>query len=190
MSQFICSKYCKWMLENHPHVISSLDPLLEYIPTMSTVWQLFWLIQNKWRAERNSRGLLDVTHLWSAQRFPACWAERWFITLARVCLCIKSSIRHNDLVILSIVRVPVSCLCAHTVYVLYPNHLFCVLSLSLSLFCVHVLSITALRIHNHTVLTTHNSSSVYTNDSTYTNISATVGEALLHVHCMLFLNIC
>ncbi|KAA0713855.1 G-protein coupled receptor D1 [Triplophysa tibetana] len=31
-----------------------------------------------------------------------------------------------------------------------------------------------LRIHNHTVLTTHNSSSVYTNDSAYTNISATV----------------
>ncbi|KAI2661509.1 Adhesion G-protein coupled receptor D1 [Labeo rohita] len=30
------------------------------------------------------------------------------------------------------------------------------------------------RIHNHTVLTTHNSSSVYTNDSAYTNISATV----------------
>ncbi|XP_073767208.1 adhesion G-protein coupled receptor D1 isoform X2 [Danio rerio] len=33
---------------------------------------------------------------------------------------------------------------------------------------------TAVRIHNHTVLTTHNSSSVYTNDSAYTNISATV----------------
>uniref|UniRef100_A0A8C2I3X8 Adhesion G protein-coupled receptor D1 n=1 Tax=Cyprinus carpio TaxID=7962 RepID=A0A8C2I3X8_CYPCA len=32
----------------------------------------------------------------------------------------------------------------------------------------------AVRIHNHTVLTTHNSSSVYTNDSAYTNISATV----------------
>uniref|UniRef100_A0AAY4AZY0 Uncharacterized protein n=1 Tax=Denticeps clupeoides TaxID=299321 RepID=A0AAY4AZY0_9TELE len=34
---------------------------------------------------------------------------------------------------------------------------------------------TALRVHNHTVLsTTHNSSSVYANDSAYTNISATV----------------
>uniref|UniRef100_A0A9J8DKR3 Adhesion G protein-coupled receptor D1 n=2 Tax=Cyprinus carpio TaxID=7962 RepID=A0A9J8DKR3_CYPCA len=33
---------------------------------------------------------------------------------------------------------------------------------------------TSVRIHNHTVLTTHNSSSVYTNDSAYTNISATV----------------
>uniref|UniRef100_A0A8C1WJV8 Adhesion G protein-coupled receptor D1 n=1 Tax=Cyprinus carpio TaxID=7962 RepID=A0A8C1WJV8_CYPCA len=32
----------------------------------------------------------------------------------------------------------------------------------------------ALQIHNHTILTTHNSSSVYTNDSAYTNISATV----------------
>lgn len=35
----------------------------------------------------------------------------------------------------------------------------------------------AVRIHNHTVLpSSHNSSSVYTNDSAYTNISATVGE--------------
>lgn len=35
----------------------------------------------------------------------------------------------------------------------------------------------ALRIHNHTVLpSSHNSSYVYTNDSAYTNISATVGE--------------
>lgn len=35
----------------------------------------------------------------------------------------------------------------------------------------------ALRIHNHTVLPpSHNSSYVYTNDSAYTNISATVGE--------------
>ncbi|KAK2840674.1 hypothetical protein Q7C36_012253 [Tachysurus vachellii] len=33
---------------------------------------------------------------------------------------------------------------------------------------------TALRIHNHTVLPTHNSSSVYTNDSAYTNISVSV----------------
>nr|XP_015221485.1 PREDICTED: adhesion G-protein coupled receptor D1 isoform X2 [Lepisosteus oculatus] len=33
---------------------------------------------------------------------------------------------------------------------------------------------TALRIHNHTVLPSHNSTSVYTNDSAYTNISATV----------------
>lgn len=41
---------------------------------------------------------------------------------------------------------------------------------------LHV-STTALRIHNHTVLSTsHNSSSVYANDSAYTNISATVGE--------------
>ncbi|TRY58665.1 hypothetical protein DNTS_028446 [Danionella cerebrum] len=32
----------------------------------------------------------------------------------------------------------------------------------------------AVRIHNHTVLTSHNSSSVYANDSAYTNISATV----------------
>nr|XP_015221484.1 PREDICTED: adhesion G-protein coupled receptor D1 isoform X1 [Lepisosteus oculatus] len=31
-----------------------------------------------------------------------------------------------------------------------------------------------LRIHNHTVLPSHNSTSVYTNDSAYTNISATV----------------
>lgn len=35
----------------------------------------------------------------------------------------------------------------------------------------------AVRIHNHTVLpSSHNSSYVYTNDSAYTNISATVGE--------------
>lgn len=35
----------------------------------------------------------------------------------------------------------------------------------------------ALRVHNHTVLpSSHNSSYVYTNDSAYTNISATVGE--------------
>lgn len=35
----------------------------------------------------------------------------------------------------------------------------------------------AVRVHNHTVLpSSHNSSYVYTNDSAYTNISATVGE--------------
>lgn len=35
----------------------------------------------------------------------------------------------------------------------------------------------ALQIHKHTVLpSSHNSSSVYTNDSAYTNVSATVGE--------------
>ncbi|XP_041084297.1 adhesion G-protein coupled receptor D1-like isoform X3 [Polyodon spathula] len=33
---------------------------------------------------------------------------------------------------------------------------------------------TALRIHNHTVLLSHNSTSVYTNDSAYTNLTATV----------------
>ncbi|TSO88068.1 Adhesion G-protein coupled receptor D1 [Bagarius yarrelli] len=38
----------------------------------------------------------------------------------------------------------------------------------------HIGNRTALRIHNHTVLPTHNSSSVYTNDSAYTNISISV----------------
>ena len=58
----------------------------------------------------------------------------------------------------------------------------------------------AVRIHNHTVLpSSHNSSYVYTNDSAYTNISATVGEdqpllcslkligALATVHCFSYL---
>lgn len=169
---------------NHPHVISLLDLLFDYIPTMSTVWQLFWLIQNKWRAERNSRGLLDVTHLWSAQCFPVCWAERWFITLApsvfvhkpKPIICSSQHLQRTSYCPSSCV----SCLCAHTVYVCIWITCF-VFFLSRFLCCSHVLSITALRIHNHTVLTTHNSSSVYTNDSTYTNISATVGEALLHV---------
>lgn len=36
----------------------------------------------------------------------------------------------------------------------------------------------ALRIHNFTVLPSHNSTFVYTNDSAYSNFSATVGEDL------------
>lgn len=41
----------------------------------------------------------------------------------------------------------------------------------------------ALRIHNFTVLPSHNSTFVYTNDSAYSNFSATVGEDL---HFILF----
>ncbi|XP_030621795.1 adhesion G-protein coupled receptor D1 [Chanos chanos] len=47
---------------------------------------------------------------------------------------------------------------------------------------------TALRIHNHTVLSYHNSTSVYTNDSTYTNISATVDIVEGMVNKGIFLN--
>ena len=72
------------------------------------------------------------------------------------------------------------------------------LSLSLSSFSFFSVSpylslCPALRIHNHTVLpSSHNSSYVYSNDSAYTNISATVGEdyvcslnAHLFLHCIL-----
>lgn len=46
----------------------------------------------------------------------------------------------------------------------------------------------AVRIHNHTVLpSSHNSSSVYTNDSAYTNISATVGEHWVSARLLLSL---
>ncbi|MBN3296600.1 AGRD1 protein, partial [Amia calva] len=45
-----------------------------------------------------------------------------------------------------------------------------------------------LRIHNHTVLPSHNSASVYTNDSAYTNISATVDIVEGLVNKGIFLN--
>lgn len=46
----------------------------------------------------------------------------------------------------------------------------------------------AVRIHNHTVLpSSHNSSYVYTNDSAYTNISATVGEHSVSARLLLSL---
>lgn len=55
----------------------------------------------------------------------------------------------------------------------YVYSLFCLFAYFLLLF--HP----ALRIHNFTVLPSHNSTFVYTNDSAYSNFSATVGEDLL-----------
>uniref|UniRef100_A0A803Y605 GTP-binding nuclear protein Ran n=1 Tax=Meleagris gallopavo TaxID=9103 RepID=A0A803Y605_MELGA len=46
----------------------------------------------------------------------------------------------------------------------------------------------ALRIHNFTVLPSHNSTFVYTNDSAYSNFSATVGEDL-HFYCCAFVRL-
>lgn len=55
----------------------------------------------------------------------------------------------------------------------------CVYSLFCSFACFLLLFDPALRIHNFTVFPSHNSAFVNTNDSAYSNFSATVGEELL-----------
>lgn len=66
---------------------------------------------------------------------------------------------------------PSCCLPFTVSSVMCPHRRESVLVLSLRCHCP------AVRVHNHTVLpSSHNSSYVYTNDSAFTNISATVGE--------------
>lgn len=62
----------------------------------------------------------------------------------------------------------------------------CVYSLFCSFACFLLLFHPALRIHNFTVLPSHNSTFVNTNDSAYSNFSATVGEELLGFFCSAF----
>lgn len=80
-------------------------------------------------------------------------------------------------------RASVRLIPAHHVPLFVAFSLVSVSCVSLGLSHCMSLCCPALRIHNHTVLpSSHNSSYVYTNDSAFTNISATVGEhpSLLH----------
>lgn len=117
------------------------------------------LIQNKWRTEKNFLGLSNLCPICGPR---SIWLVHW---------------DNGHFVHHVFLNVLFFCLMSHSCMCLLLNHLF-LCFLSHFHCCVHVFSITAVRIHNHTVLTTHNSSSVYTNDSAYTNISTTVGEAL------------
>lgn len=145
--------------------------------TYSMAFVLCRLIQNKWRPERNSLGLSDLCSAPCADLRdmlkPHFYIECYTGTLV-ILSSMSAWVSHNVslMSLYSFVHVSVA---ESPVYVYFLSHFLCYF---------HILSITAVRIHNHTVLTTHNSSSVYTNDSAYTNISATVGEALTHVHSL------
>lgn len=116
-------------------------------------------------------------HMCRSKRYLKIWLLLWMLhwdtshLIHHVCL----SVSQCPFFLFHVSVLICTCVCCWITCFFVSSHLVC---------CFHVLSITAVRIHNHTVLTTHNSSSVYTNDSAYTNISATVGEALTHVHLL------